>query len=121
VLSLAPLGRSPSVWAAPAGQDSGPGSSGARGDELEGRVVGINTLAPRPLVQLADLDGTVSVYFASVDAIVSAGIRQGDSLWVMGRRLSESEFEADTARVEVRGAIGRGGSPVGEVARHATA
>jgi hypothetical protein len=112
-LALTPLGTPSPARAAPAGQEgASPSSSGAPGDaELEGQVIGINTLAPRPLVQLANLDGTVSVYFASVDAIVTAGIRYGDYLSVIGRKLNEFEFEADIARVDFRSPVGPAPTP----------
>jgi hypothetical protein len=72
-------------------------------DEVAGQVVGINTLAPRPLVQVANLDGTVNLYFLSVDLIVMAGVRYGDHISALGRKISEIEFEVDEVRVDFRG------------------
>jgi hypothetical protein len=72
-------------------------------DEVAGQVVGINTLAPRPLVQVANLDGTVNLYFLSVDLIVMAGVRYGDHISALGRKISELEFEVDEVRVDFRG------------------
>ena len=105
-LAVAPSDATSMAWADEPGQAESPSSSGTANDwEIEGQVIGMNTLAPRPLVQVANLDGTVIVYFTSVEAIVTAGIRYGDYISVIGRKLSEVEFEADTARVDFRGPV----------------
>ena len=83
---------------------SSPGTSAPSADEVAGQVVGINTLAPRPLVQVANLDGTVNLYFISVDQIVMAGVRYGDHISALGRKINELEFEVD---VEAFGSEGR--------------
>jgi hypothetical protein len=67
------------------------GAAQGTGEQLTGQVIGINTAATPPLIQLAGPSGTLIAYFASIDAIAQSGLRFGDTIVVRGQRLSAGE------------------------------
>src|SRR5689334_527666 len=68
------------------------GAAQSSGDQVAGRVIGINTAATPPLIQLGGTGAMQTAYFATVEALSRSGLRFGDSVLVRGQRLSDREI-----------------------------
>ena len=91
--------------------DSGAGSTDET--QTEGQVIGINTLAPRPFVQIGNVDGTVALYFADPTAIATSAVHYGDYISIIGQKVNENEYLVETVRVDVRAPVNNSPSLVG--------
>jgi hypothetical protein len=78
--------------------------------ETEGQVVAINSLAPRAMVRIGNVDGTVTLYFKDATALASSTVRFGDYISIVGRKLNELEYEVETLRVDARAATNHASS-----------
>jgi hypothetical protein len=70
--------------------------------QVDGQVVGINSFAQPPIVQIASLEGVLTLRFRTHDHLAQSGLHYGDYVTATGRRLSAQELDVESVRVDSR-------------------
>ncbi|MCC7104068.1 MAG: hypothetical protein IT307_02915 [Chloroflexi bacterium] len=63
-------------------------------------MIGFNTFALPPILQIGNLNGVITLYVRSVEVISTSGVRFGSYVTAFGHRVNDHEFQVTSLRVD---------------------